>query len=179
MGLFEPAHIGLDPPTVALAGKNKQKNKDKAILIWGGSSTVGGCAVQLCAAVGLTVLAIASSKNHQYVTELGADYVFDHADENIVKHLIDAAKGKKVVGAYDAISNEETAQKSAEFLHAFGGGTLFATRSSVFAPGQTLLGDVRRIAGMCPLPHREYWSYVDHDKATHLAVQKRASYLCG
>ncbi|KAJ4363988.1 hypothetical protein N0V83_009442 [Neocucurbitaria cava] len=126
MGLFEPAHIGLDPPTVALAGKNNQKNKDKAILIWGGSSTVGGCAVQLCAPVGLTVLAIASSKNHQYVKELG------------------------VVDAYDAIWNEETAQKFAEFLHAFGGGPLFATRASEFAPEQTLLGDVRRIAGHPP-----------------------------
>ena len=125
---------------------------EKAILIWGGSSVVGSCAIQLCAAAGLTVLSTASAKNFHYVKRLGADYVFDHADKDVIKKLIDSAAGKTIVGAYDAISNRETSLQSAEFLHAHGGGTLYATRPSDFGAESVLRGDVRRVAGKSTLP---------------------------
>lgn len=137
-GLFEPEYIGLIPPTVNV--KEAVSGKERAILIWGGSSTIGSCAIQLCAASGMTVLTTASPKNHQYVKDLGAHIVFDHAGPDVLKQLIDAATDKVVVGAYDTISNKDTALKSAEFLHAFGGGTLFATRPSDFSPSMWLRG---------------------------------------
>jgi NADPH:quinone reductase-like Zn-dependent oxidoreductase len=146
-GLYQPEYLGLTPPKVNGVELNKDGGKEKAILIWGGSSSVGSCCIQLCVASGLAVFTTASSKNHEYVKDLGAHYVFDHHAEDIVKQLIDAAADKTVVGVYDAISSRETAMKCAEFLHAAGGGMLFATRASEFASEEILLGDIRRIAG--------------------------------
>lgn len=147
-GLYQPEYLGLAPPT---SHWDKYGGKEKAILIWGGSSTVGSCCIQLCVASGLTVLTTASSKNRDYVKDLGAHYVFDHADDNVVKQLSDAVAGKVVVGAYDTISSKGTALKCAEFLHAVGGGKLFATRPSEFAPEVILFDNVRRIAGKSSL----------------------------
>ena len=147
-GLYQPEYLGLAPP---IAPVNENGGKEKVILIWGGSSTVGSCCIQLCVASGLTVLTTASSKNSDYVKGIGADYVFDHTDDNVVRRLGEAAAGKLVVGAYDTISDKDTALKCAEFLHAAGGGTLFATRPSEFAPEEILLENVRRIAGKSSL----------------------------
>ena len=135
-GLYQPEYLGLAPP-IGHGGING--GKEKAILIWGGSSTVGSCCIQLCVASGLTVLTTASSKNRDYVKDLGAHYVFDHADDSVVKRLNHAVAGKVVAGAYDTISSKDTALKCAEFLHAVGGGTLFATRLSELAPEEILL----------------------------------------
>lgn len=124
-GLFQSEYLGLDPPK---ASESVTDNKDKAILIWGGSSAVGSCAVQLCAAAGLTILATASSKNHQYVKNLGATHVLDHTSPGIVPQLIHVVKGKQIVGVYDSIAIKETTIKCTEFLESVGGGTIFATR---------------------------------------------------
>lgn len=147
-GLYEVGYLGLEVPSLSKGVVDgKEKQEEEVILIWGGSSTVGSCAIQLCVAAGLTVLTTASARNHQYVRDLGARYVFDHADGEVVERLVGAAVGKRVVGVYDVISNEETALKCAEFLHRCGGGTLFATRPGGFAPEEVLLGGVRRVAG--------------------------------
>jgi NADPH:quinone reductase-like Zn-dependent oxidoreductase len=112
---------------------------------------VGSCSIQLCVASGLTVLTTVSSKNRDYVKELGAHYVFDHAEDNVGKQLNDPVAGKVVVGAYDTISIKDIEFKCAEFLHAVGGGILFATRPSEFAPEEILLNNVSGIAGKSSL----------------------------
>jgi NADPH:quinone reductase-like Zn-dependent oxidoreductase len=52
--------------------------KGKSIVITGGSGGVGGFAVQLAKLSGLTVYATCSSKNADYVRQLGADDVIDY-----------------------------------------------------------------------------------------------------
>jgi NADPH:quinone reductase-like Zn-dependent oxidoreductase len=123
-GLFESVYIGLLVPSAA--GTPDPVAKEKAILIWSGSSSVGSCAVQLAAACGITVISTASEKNFGLVKELGADFVFDHTRADVMKDIVAAAKGKTMVGAFDAYSSADSLTKCADFLHRFGGGYLNA-----------------------------------------------------
>ncbi|KAF2471873.1 oxidoreductase [Lindgomyces ingoldianus] len=124
-GLYEHAYLG--QPIPSAVASNELEETDRAILIWGGSSSVGSCAIQLAIASGLTVLTTASEKNISYVMGLGAHHVFDHSKDDVIEKLINVATGKKLIGAYDAISTKGTSGKCAEILHHFGGGTIFAT----------------------------------------------------
>lgn len=61
---------------------------DEAILVWGGSSSVGQFAIQILRYYGYTnVLATASRKHHQNLKSLGAREVFDYNDLDIVDQL--------------------------------------------------------------------------------------------
>ncbi|KAF1952526.1 oxidoreductase [Byssothecium circinans] len=119
-GLFENDYLEIPRPSIS--GSPLPENKEKVVLIWGGSSSVGASAIQLLAASGYTILATSSSKNFDFVKDLGATQVFDYTDKDVVKGLIEAARGKQVLGAYDAIGADDTARSSVEWLHALGGG---------------------------------------------------------
>ncbi|KAL2819216.1 chaperonin 10-like protein [Aspergillus granulosus] len=64
----------------------------KAILIWGGSSSVGTIAVQFANHLGLTVYTTASAKHHEYLKSLGAHRAFDYKDPDVVSQIVAAAK---------------------------------------------------------------------------------------
>jgi Zn-dependent alcohol dehydrogenase len=68
-------------------------------LVWAGSSSVGGSAIQLAVAAGYEVITTASPKNFEYVKKLGASQAFDYHSTSITTELIDAFKGKKCAGA--------------------------------------------------------------------------------
>ena len=106
-GLFAPEFLALPLPTT------KPAPTGKALLIWGGSGSVGVTAVQLAAAAGVEVIATASSRNHALVKRAGAALVLDHGSRTIEDELVDALKGKTVYGAYDAIGLAETTQACA------------------------------------------------------------------
>jgi len=63
-------------------------------LVWGGSSSVGSYAIQLGALSGLTVITTASPRNFDYVKNLGATYVFDHSDPNVVNEIQKLTSGR-------------------------------------------------------------------------------------
>ena len=76
-----------------------QTRKDEAILIWGASSSVGTMGVQSGRLLTqdlsnpfTAVYATASLENHDYVTSLGADRVFDYKDPQIVEKILSAAQ---------------------------------------------------------------------------------------
>jgi NADPH:quinone reductase-like Zn-dependent oxidoreductase len=58
--------------------------------------------VQVAKLSGLKVIATASLKNHDYIKSLGADYVFDYKDKDVVSKIREVAPDLKY--AYDAIS---------------------------------------------------------------------------
>ena len=89
----------------------------KTLLIWGASSSVGCCGVQLAAAAGYRVLAVASPRNHEMLKSLGATECFDYQSGDVVKAVAKKLRGEQVVGAFDCISEKGTIKALCEVLH--------------------------------------------------------------
>lgn len=69
------------------------------VLVWGASSSVGACAVQMAALAGYDVVGVASAANHEMVKGLGASACFDYHVPDVVEQLVAHLKGKQIVGA--------------------------------------------------------------------------------
>jgi NADPH:quinone reductase-like Zn-dependent oxidoreductase len=93
-GLYQKDHLALGFPTEPAA-----PSTGKALLVWGGASSVGLTAVQLARASGYDVIAVASPKNFDLLKKLGASQVFDYHDADIVPQLVAAFNGKTSAGA--------------------------------------------------------------------------------
>jgi NADPH:quinone reductase-like Zn-dependent oxidoreductase len=79
--------------TIGIPLSTKYTAQDnQAVLIWGGSSSVGTFAIQSAKSLGFTVYATASSKHHQYLKKLGAHAVFDYKDSDVVSQIVNAVK---------------------------------------------------------------------------------------
>ena len=74
-GLFQKDFLNLPFP------KEDPEKLDRTVLIWGGSSSVGSCAIQMAVAAGVEVVTTASPSNFEYVKKLGAKQCFDYHDE--------------------------------------------------------------------------------------------------
>lgn len=112
-GLFNQGHLGLQLPT-----EPAQASTGKAVLVWGGASSVGLAAIQLTKAAGYEVLTTSSSKNFSLVKRVGADHVVDYKSSTAVEDLLAALGDKELAGVYDAIGGSawascaEIAQKA-------------------------------------------------------------------
>jgi len=87
LGLYH--HLKLPLPT-----ENPSWLREEYILIWGGSSSVGSYAVQLAANTGLTVIATASPKNHDYLRSIGAAYVIDYNASDVIDQINSITKNR-------------------------------------------------------------------------------------
>ncbi|KAK9482739.1 GroES-like protein [Lipomyces starkeyi] len=107
-GLFHKDYLGLDMPHVP-PPRNPQPGKKypRAIIVTGGASSVGSCAVQLAASAGYEVLSTSSPKNFAYVKSLGASHVFDYNSKTLVADLVRALEGRELVGAYTVGANAD------------------------------------------------------------------------
>jgi NADPH:quinone reductase-like Zn-dependent oxidoreductase len=107
LGLFQDLHIPrpTNPPT----------KTDEIILVWGGSSAVGGFAIQLAALAGYKVFTTTSPKHFEYVKKLGASEAFDYNDSEVVSK-IKKAGGGHIKNVFDAISENGSIEKSVEIL---------------------------------------------------------------
>lgn len=97
-GLFHPDFLGLQLPTPV-----KRNNTGQVLLVWGGASSVGSCAIQLAVAAGYEVVTTASRHNFDIVTKLGASLVFDYSDATVVADIVAALDGKTLAGVFDAV----------------------------------------------------------------------------
>ena len=122
------AYVGsLGVPLPATAAPSSKK---AAVLVWGGSSSVGSNAVQIGRRLGFTVFTTASPAHHEYLRSLGADAVFDYHSPDVVDEILVAAEraGKPIKYAVDAVSLAESLQPSAQVLERSGGrGSRLAT----------------------------------------------------
>ena len=116
--LYQKSHLGLPYPS------KDSKPRNKTILIWGGSSSVGASAIQLARASGLTVFTTASSHNHPLVKTLGATRAFDYNQGGVVDEIAAALKGCDFVGIFDAVCSKESYTTNGGLLSKLGGGTL-------------------------------------------------------
>ncbi|GME84084.1 unnamed protein product [Ambrosiozyma monospora] len=92
---------------------DKSAQKDKKILIWGGATATGFLAIQVAKKVyGLTVLAVASSRHHKLLQEVGADYTFDYKDSDVVEQI-------KKVGGDDLVYGFDTVSEATTFNQAY------------------------------------------------------------
>jgi threonine dehydrogenase-like Zn-dependent dehydrogenase len=99
IGLFAKDRLALAYPQTVQPPAN-----GKVVLVWGGSSSVGACAVQLAAHAGYEVIATASKKNFELVKSFGASQVFDYKEADVVDQIAGALRGREgdYVGAYSA-----------------------------------------------------------------------------
>ena len=137
VGLFT-GRAGLEKPN--LDGRAVVRNKK--ILIYGGSSSVGSLSVQYVSQAGYTVVTTSSPSNHEVVSKLGAAKIIDHtqAKEILIKALIDEGPFDLVV---DTIATAPSTAISGAVVAAQGGGKLYATLPP-FGP-ETLPANVTRV----------------------------------
>ncbi|KAG4411947.1 hypothetical protein IFR04_014921 [Cadophora malorum] len=137
VGLFT-GRAGLEKPNLedAVVVRNKK------VLIYGGSSSVGYLSVQYVSQAGYTVVTTSSPKNHEVVSKLGAAKVIDHtqAKEDLIKALINEGPFDLVV---DTIATAPSTAISGAVVAAQGGGNLYATLPP-FGP-ETLPTNVTRV----------------------------------
>ncbi len=89
--------------------KTKPEESEKYLLVWGGASSTGQVAIQFGKLIGWKVIATASKKNHDELKELGADFVVDYHDSDVVDQ-IKSIGGENIVYALDTISLPNTIQ---------------------------------------------------------------------
>ncbi|KAK5108644.1 hypothetical protein LTR62_008135 [Meristemomyces frigidus] len=109
-GLFQRDYLHLPLPT------ENPEVSDRTVIVWGGSSSVGSCAIQLARASGLRVIATASPRNFEYCCKLGASECFDYHDSDVEDQIVTALKGKTVAGAYHAVGADGAVQSCARIV---------------------------------------------------------------
>lgn len=77
--------LGLEYPSVDPPEQHSPRNK--TILIWGGSSAMGAVSICYAKQAGYTVITTCSSHNAEFVKGLGADYVYDRHDSELVPKI--------------------------------------------------------------------------------------------
>lgn len=93
--------------------------KGEAVLILGASGGIGTLGIQLAKAKGATVIGVASSKNHAYMRQLGADFTVDYHDRHVgqevkkifpkgVDLIFDAAGGETLEQSLVALKKDGT-----------------------------------------------------------------------
>lgn len=115
---------------------DQPKLKQVDFLVYGASTSVGLYAVQLGKLSGARVIAVASTKNHDFLKKLGADVTVDYRDENWVDQVRENTGGE-LPYALDCIADGESAKNTARALMTKDGARLislsFVDKSSVHA----------------------------------------------
>ena len=119
-GLYSADILGIPLPTTSPTPAGK------AVFVYGGSSSVGACTIQLARASGYDVVTTASKHNFDLCKSLGAKHVFDYRDANFKDEAAAVLKSMNVIGAYDAISEKGTIEACAEVLEKAGGPKIIA-----------------------------------------------------
>lgn len=123
--MFTKDAMALDlPPTDGIADSN-----GKVVIVWGGSSVVGSCAIQMARLAGYTVIATSSELNFEHCRSLGAEAVFDYKSPSVVEHIVAAckAKGKECAGAFVAYYNDNSTVTCSQIVNQLGGSKIVGT----------------------------------------------------
>ncbi|KAI6085042.1 GroES-like protein [Hypoxylon rubiginosum] len=94
--LFGKDYLGLPLPSL------NPMSTGKTILVWGGSSAVGSNGIQLAKAAGFDVVAACSSRNFDYVKNLGARAAFDYNSPSAINDIVAELDKGTCAGIYIA-----------------------------------------------------------------------------
>ncbi len=126
-----------------------QKAKGAAgetLLVHGASGGVGTAAIQWAKNAGLTVIGTAGSEEGQkLVREQGADFVFNHADENYLQEILKATGGVDVI--LEMLANVNLV-KDFDVLKMFGRIVIIGNRGSLDFNPRLTMGKDASIFGM-------------------------------
>lgn len=111
-GLYQKEYLALQHPSVSIS----PNSTGKALLIWGGATSVGSNAIQLAVASSYEVITTASPKNFDYVKKLGVSQVLDYISKTVVDDLVDAFRGKTVAGAFKACADVLLKTEGGKFI---------------------------------------------------------------
>lgn len=145
-GLYQEGFLALPLPTVEDEDSHT-KSLDRTLLVWGGSSSVGSCTIQLAVASGAEVITTASPDNFEYCKKLGAIQCFDYHDDDVEDQIVNALEDgdRTLLGAYDAIGQGGAPQASARVLNRAKGKAILVTVRGV--PDEGIPDSVRVKAG--------------------------------
>lgn len=142
-GVYVPyatAYRGLFQKANAKAGET--------VLIHGASGGVGLAAIQFAKNAGLTVIGTASSEaGKKLVKEQGADYVFDHLNENYLEEIKQVTSGKGVNIILEMLANVNLV-KDFEVLAMFGRIAVIGNRGSLDFNPRLIMGKDAAIHGL-------------------------------
>lgn len=113
-GLFQKDFLNLPFPSPEQEQAPEPLNR--VLLIWGGSSSVGSCAIQLAKAAGAIIITTASPRNFAYVKALGAEEVFDYRAEDVEDQIVNWLQSKTVLGAFHAVGENGAVQTCARIV---------------------------------------------------------------
>jgi NADPH:quinone reductase-like Zn-dependent oxidoreductase len=123
--LFVKDALALDLPPIA----GRAEPNGKVLLVWGGSSVVGSCAIQMASLAGYTVVATSSELNFEHCRALGAESVFDYKSASVVEDIVAACKatGKESAGAFVAYFNDDSTVSCSQVVSKLGGSQIVST----------------------------------------------------
>lgn len=93
-GLFQEDHLGLALPADTVT------DRGEAVLVWGGSTSVGSSAIQLARNAGYHIVATASAHNFDYVRSLGAAAVADYRSRTVIDDVAEKLGGHVLAGVF-------------------------------------------------------------------------------
>ena len=93
-GLFQEDHLGLALPADPVT------ERGEAVLVWGGSTSVGSNAIQLARNAGYHIVATASAHNFDYVRSLGAAAVADYRSRAVIDDVVEKLGGHVLAGVF-------------------------------------------------------------------------------
>ncbi|KAK5082979.1 hypothetical protein LTR05_006861 [Lithohypha guttulata] len=116
--LFEKESMDLNWPRLAGTsefGEQQKTHANDVVVVWGGSSSVGCCAIQMLKAAGYRVVATASKRNFDLCTQAGAEAVFDYNDEECIDRVCKwvEQRGLQSAGAFPVVIDPSSFEKCA------------------------------------------------------------------
>lgn len=120
-GVATPA-LGLPYPSL----QDPTPPSGKAIVVYGGSSSIGSMVTQVATSAGVDVISIVGAHNFDLAKRCGAVGTFDYKDVKVVEKVAESVRslGKDFVGIFDAIATDETFPHDKAILAQLGGGHL-------------------------------------------------------
>ncbi|MEK7725238.1 MAG: NADPH:quinone reductase [Acidobacteriota bacterium] len=120
----------------------------ETVLVHGASGGVGIAAIQWAKNAGLTVIGTASSEaGKKLITEQGADFVFDHSDENYLQKILEATENKGADVILEMLANVNLV-KDFDVLAKFGRIVVIGNRGSLEFNPRLTMGKDATIYGM-------------------------------